>query len=279
MVLEPHIFDATVMHHRHQPKPHGFTYSSSYMSLPISKGGTAYPKDMLAINKLALLSFYEKDHGDRDGSDLYDWVHAILKKEGLEKVTKHISLITLPRIFGYVFNPVSFWLCLDENKNIRALISEVNNTFGDTHTYLCANHDHQPIEPDQWLTSRKLLYVSPFIKREGGYKFRISLQKNKLAVWVNHFTDGDDLLLSTSLIGELKPFSKNALRLTFLKFPFTAVKTITLIHWQALKLWLKGIKYVSRPAHGKPSTSTHLEKRDQMHHESKDTKKAAKESL
>jgi len=141
MGVEPQLLTGKVMHGRLFPKRNNFTYGIYYLTIPLSKLGNL----QIAHNRFAPLSFYDRDHGNCDGSDLESWARTILNDHNLDKANGDITLICMPRIFGYVFNPVSFWLCHDKKKNLRAVLCEVHNTFGERHTYICSHKDQRPI--------------------------------------------------------------------------------------------------------------------------------------
>ncbi len=251
MEIIPQLFTARVMHKRLFPKVNQFTYGIYYLALPLSKLSDTELKKSLPINRSGLLSFRTRDYGPRKNNsspqDLENWIREILASRNLDAEIKNIVLISMPRVLGYGFNPVSFWMCFDTENKLRAILCEVNNTFGETHSYLCVNKDLSPIKEDDWLTSEKLFHVSPFIAREGSYKFRFSLNQDKLAIWINYHDENDNKQLVTSLIGSLAPLTKKSLRNAFWKHPLVTLKTIALIHWQALKLFSKGIKYNDKP--------------------------------
>ncbi|MBM3617304.1 MAG: DUF1365 domain-containing protein, partial [Alphaproteobacteria bacterium] len=140
--LNPAIITAKVMHKRLFPKVNQFTYGVYYLALPLSR------LDNLPLPPVA--AFRLKDHGARDGSDLKTWIDDILREKGIEADGERV-LIAMPRVLGYGFNPVSFWLCLDRQNHIRAMLYEVNNTFGETHSYLCSHADGRPIKSDDVL--------------------------------------------------------------------------------------------------------------------------------
>lgn len=239
MEIAPQIFTAKVMHKRFFPKENQFTYGVYYVALPLQQ------LDRISIR--GITSFHSKDHGARDGSDLHGWLTNILAEYGLRETVSHTMLIAMPRIFGYVFNPVSFWLCFDDQKQLRAVLCEVNNTFGETHSYLCAHADHRPINADDWLEADKVFHVSPFLKREGRYKFRFSVQGQKLGIWIDFFDGESNKQLITALTGTLAPLSSSSLRLAFFKHPLVTLKAIALIHFQAIKLMRNGIEYIRKP--------------------------------
>jgi len=256
MAIGASIFNANVAHKRLFPKVNSFNYNIYYIALPLEKiNDIANSKLAIAINKYATLSFYQKDHGNKDGSNLEEWIRGILKKYKINEHVKDITLIAMPRVFGYVFNPVSFWMCFDKNDRLIAILSEVNNTFGESHSYLCYNKDLSEIKKDNYIESEKLFHVSPFLKREGHYKFRFSLKEDKLGIWIDFYDKDGNKQLITSLIGSLSPLTKSNLRKAFLTHPMVTFKTIILIHWQAIKLLVKGIKYIPKPKQLKNKTS------------------------
>jgi len=174
------------------------------------------------------------------------WARKILNKNNINNV-KEVILITLPRVLGYVFNPVSFYFCYDKNENLKAVICEVNNTFKETHIYLCKPEKGDSIEDNDWLESKKMFHVSPFFKREGYYQFRFSSKKENLGIWINYFDNDNTKLLSTSVVGQFVEASKSNLRKAFWNYPLITFKTIFLIHWQAVKIISKKIRYIPKP--------------------------------
>lgn len=256
MELAPKILFGRVMHKRLFPRANAFNYGIYYIACPLSQIKNLADGWRFNINKFGLLSFYERDHGARDGSDLNGWAKNILEKYNVKAADGEIVLITLPRVLGYVFNPVSFWLCYDKSSNIRAVICEVNNTFGETHSYLCAHHDHRPIEEDDWLEGEKLFHVSPFMTREGFYKFRFAIKSDKVRIHIDYYDGTQKKKLLTAVTADQKPFSRAALRKAFWAYPLITIKTIFLIHWQAIKLVLKKIQYVPKPVQKNEKLST-----------------------
>jgi DUF1365 family protein len=241
--IEPQIFFGKVMHGRLFPKRNNFTYGIYYLSLPVSK----IKNTPIAYNRFAALSFYDRDHGLCDGSSLEEWARKILNDYKVEEANGEIKLICMPRVLNYVFNPVSFWLCNDKEGKLRAVLCEVHNTFGERHTYICAHEDHRPISHKDTLKGDKIFHVSPLLKREGHYIFRFDLRDDKFAVWIDFYNDEGKKQLVTSLIGDFEGMTTRNLNKAFWSYPLITLKATTLIHWQALKLLAKGIKYISRP--------------------------------
>ena len=161
----------------------------------------------------------------------------------------------MPRIMGFVFNPVSFWLCHDEQNQLRAIIYEVNNTFGETHSYVCAKHDGTIIKEDDWIIARKEFHVSPFLPREGHYQFRINSVNKKIGLWIDYYNKEGERTLTTSLKGTLEPLTQVSVKKAFWRTPLVTMQAISLIHWQALKLKAKGIQFFSLPKQKKERVS------------------------
>ncbi len=247
----PQVLFGKVMHARLFPKENAFRYGIYYISLPLSK----IDKMPLSYNRFAAMSFYDRDHGDCDGSSLQSWAKKALKKYGISKADGEITLLCMPRVFGYVFNPVSFWICQDKKGDVRAVICEVHNTFGERHSYICAHPDQRPIKEKDVLKGDKLFHVSPFMEREGHYTFRFDFRDNQFGAWIDFFGANGEKKLITSLVGDMQEMHKPTLRRAFWAYPLVTFKAIALIHWQAVKIVLKGIKYIPKPAQKRPRHS------------------------
>ena len=246
MDITPQIYTAKVMHKRLFPKVNQFTYGVYYVVLPLP--ATPLPSQ--------LVSFHNKDHGARDGGDVGAWARTLLKTYGLDALVENITLTTMPRVLGYAFNPVSFFMCMDKDNQLRAVICEVHNTFGEQHSYLCARADHAPLSPDEWLEADKLFHVSPFLPRNGHYKFRFALAGERLGIWIDYYDVQHNKQLITSLTGKFTPLNAASLRRAFWSHPLVTLKVIVLIHWQALKLTGKFIRYIAKPLQLLERTST-----------------------
>ncbi len=156
-----------------------------------------------------------------------------------------IEILAQPRILGHVFNPVSFWICRDAEGAVRVVISEVANTYGDRHSYLCYRDDLAPITAQDRLSAQKIFHVSPFQRITGSYEFRFDLRDDRIGVWID-FTGGNGGVIAT-LVGPRKPLSNRGLVMACLRRPFGSRRVLALIHWQALKLWWKGARFRNRP--------------------------------
>ncbi len=234
---------AKVFHARHFPKQNSFLYKVYYLLLDIDK--LPFKSRFISFGKFNLFSFYRTDHCKHDKNlDLQNWIKNILAKENIKP--HRIMLLAHPRILGYVFNPVSFWFCLNEKEELIAVLAEVNNTFNEAHSYLIFNQDKSVIKGDQEHFAKKEFHVSPFFKREGKYRFKFDYNAQKIKVFIDYLVD-DKLMLQTSLNASCKPLSDIELIKAFFTIPFLTFKVIFLIHYQALKIIFKGIKYIKKP--------------------------------
>ncbi len=251
MVLTPSIMRGHVMHARLSPRKNAFRYGIYYLAFPISQAQSL----PVPVDRFAPLSFSSKDHGPRDGSDLCVWVKKILDDYGIQEADGEIVLVCMPCVLGYVFNPVSFWLCYDKNQNIRAVLCEVHNTFNETHTYICAHSDYRPINGQDTLWAKKLFHVSPFLERVGAYKFQFDIEAERFNVSIDYYNQDGAQQLLTYLRGSFEPMTKSSLRRAFWGYPLVTFKAVALIHWQAIKLLAKGIGYIRRPLQNNEKTS------------------------
>jgi DUF1365 family protein len=241
-----------VRHKRLRPASNAFSYGVYTLRLPLraragrQARGSQRDSRLFATNRFGLLSFYDSDHG-ADGQTALQWIESMLHENGIHDATGEIFLHTFPRVLGYVFNPVSFWFCRDRSGALRAVLCEVNNTFGETHCYLVHHDDNRPIGPDAWLEGRKAFHVSPFLPIEGGYRFRFRLDDEYAHVDVNYH-DADGLMLATSVGGRREALDDRTVLRRFLGNPTMTLAVIVRIHWQALHLWRKRARFYRKPA-------------------------------
>jgi DUF1365 family protein len=240
------IVTAQVFHARTRPKRNAFRYGVYYLRLKLEELSAPGKCALFSLDRFNLFSIRAGDY--RTGPlAARQAVAAALAEFGVTEADGQIELITMPRVLGFAFNPVSFWLCHDRDKNLRAVIATVNNTFGERHRYLCCHADHRPIRGDDWLEAKKIFHVSPFLAVEGTYRFRFDCPPDKVAIWINHH-DAEGLLLSTSLIGKTEPLTSARLLFYFFRYPLVTLKVVALIHYQAVKLFLKGMRHYRKPA-------------------------------
>jgi DUF1365 family protein len=232
-------------HGRKGAVENAFRYSIDYVLLDPEDDGPL--PALFSRNGRNLVSVHDIDHGGAPGQGRgVAWVRQVLDTHELQFQRGRILLLTQPRVLGYVFNPVSFWLCYDTDEELRVVIAEVSNTFGDRHSYLCHTDNMSPITPDTAMHAQKIFHVSPFQKVEGGYTFRFNITKDRIGIWID-YSAGKGGLIAT-LCGPRTPMTTGGLVRAALRRPLGARRVMALIHWQALKLWWKGAKYAPRPA-------------------------------
>jgi DUF1365 family protein len=202
---------------------------------------------LFSLDRWNLFSLHRSDHGPRDGGDLEPWIRALLASEGVTAADGEIVLQAFPRVLGYVFNPVSFWLCHDREGGLRAVLAEVNNTFGERHNYLVAHPDGQPIRPGDTLEARKVFHVSPFFPVQGRYRFRFAGGSRFSAAFID-YDDAEGPVLRTSISGRAAPLETRGLLRAFFGYPAFTLGVVARIHWQALKLWWKGVPFFRKPS-------------------------------
>jgi DUF1365 family protein len=220
-----------------------FRYGIDYVLLDAETPGKA-PR-LFGRNRGRLMSLWDVDHGGppKQGEGAA-WVRRVLSEQGLPAPAR-IDLLAQPRILGHVFNPVSFWLCHDEQGALRVVLAEVTNTYGDRHSYLCHRPDHAPITREDTLTASKLLHVSPFQPIAGGYQFRFDIRPDKIHIVID-FNAGPHGVIAT-LTGPRQPLTNRSILTACLRRPFGSRRVLALIHWQALRLWWKGAAFRNRP--------------------------------
>lgn len=241
----PRIYVGRVMHHRLLPKPHRFSYAHYFLRITLSNLA-ALRVPFFSLERFNLFSFYRRDHGARDGSDLSVWARQLLRANGITAANGEIYLHTMPRILGYVFNPVSFWFCHDQAGEMRAVLCEVNNTFGERHIYLLAHDDQSPIQEHQELRCRKIFHVSPFMATQGSYRFNFRWREQAVFC-IQHYSPDDTLLLVTALSGKPQSYSSRALIQLFFRHFWLTAAVMLRIHIQAFLLWCKGLQFFSKP--------------------------------
>lgn len=236
-----------VMHERHVQAHNRFIYPTAFLRLPLGRLDTLQVP-LLGIDRPNVFAVYSRDHGARDGSPLLPWIRGVLDRHGVgELCDGEVVLQTMPRIFGFVFNPVSFWFCHDHARNLRVVLAEVNNTFGERHNYLVHHPDLRPIAAGDELRARKCFHVSPFFPVRGEYRFRFERQGEVHAVSVDLWDEGA-LRLSTRLSGRAQALDGSAMRKWLLHQPFMTLGVVARIHWQALRLALRRVSFHRKPA-------------------------------
>ena len=241
----PSVIHGSVMHRRLRPAPNRFTYGAFSFALPLSRLAEL-PALGIALNRRALVSFHERDHGERDGSALLPWIRKLLATEGVA-ADGEVVLYAFPRMLGYVFNPVSFWVCHDREHNVRAVLCEVCNTFGEQHNYLLAHADGRPLMSGETLRARKVFHVSPFCEVKGDYRFRFHFAPERWLARIDYDDEAGEALLETSVSGAALPLSRAAVRGLLWRYRWFTLGVLVRIHWQAVRLWVKRVPYIAKP--------------------------------
>jgi len=240
---KPWLYRGTVSHSRLSPRQHSFSYPAFFICFPLQEKSRLQSR-FFSLNRFNLFSYHDADHGD--GQDGVIWVRQILEKENIRSADGGIWLLCLPRMLGFVFNPVSFWFCHDREENLRAIICEVNNTFGEKHCYLLQAPAEEVIDSQTDLQARKIFHVSPFFDVSGEYRFRFQQGTDLRTASINYLQDGVTVL-KTAITGTAQPLTdRNLLRL-FISLGWSTLLVVFRIHWQALRLWLKGIPFHRKP--------------------------------
>lgn len=234
------------MHARHSPKQHALSYGVWYLCAKMSELPALWALRWLSQNKFNLYGLRDGDYGTAPRQSIASWPAAVKAEYALTEADGDVTFITMPRLLGYGFNPVSFWFYHDKAGTIRAVLAEVHNTFGERHCYLCRHGDNRPIVETDWLHADKVFHVSPFMNVSGTYDFRFKLSDTEVGVWIN-YNDNGQRMLSTSLTGHRRPLTNSRLFLAFFQYPFVTIKVIAMIHWHAIRLILKGIRYNTKP--------------------------------
>ncbi|MDH4449316.1 MAG: DUF1365 domain-containing protein [Rhodoferax sp.] len=235
-----------VRHARLRPVGNAFVYGTYFLMLPL-RSMASHGSGALARNRFAGLSFFDTDHGDgrpaAQGGALA-WLDQLLASQGITDATGEVWLHCYPRVLGFTFKPVSFWYCHRPDGSLRAILVEVNNTFGERHCYLL-NHPRY----GQELRADKVFHVSPFCGVEGGYRFRFLLTADhRRTVARIDYDDAAGPLLQTSVSGRLQALTAANQRHALWRYPAMTLGVVARIHWQALKLWVKKVPFFRKPA-------------------------------
>ena len=243
MIKNSFIYSGNVVHKRFKPKVHYFKYKVFSLLIDLSEIESMEKNlKIFSFNKFNIISFYNKDHGARDGSSIKDWVINNLKKNNIDTNNVKIKLLCYPRIFGYVFNPLSVFYIYDKNLNLISILYEVKNTFGEQHTYIFKTGIRHNLLQHM---CKKKFHVSPFIEMNCIYFFRLLKPGNKISVIIDQ-NDEDGKILYASQDGIKSDLTNVNLIKSYLKHPLMTFKIILAIHFEAFRIWTKGIKFINK---------------------------------
>lgn len=250
-VLTSCMYAGTVVHKRLEPKQHGFSYRVFALSLDVDEIDRL-DRDLrlFSRNRRNALSFWDADLGEAGARPVGDKVRTLLAAAGLSEYAARIELVCYPRILGYVFNPLSVYFCRDGSDRVGAVIYEVTNTFGERKSYLVKVTGAAGSAVVQ--NCAKELYVSPFTAAEGSYSFHVVPPSERVVLGVALRTSGRPVL-KTHFRGERVPLSDRAIAAMLARHPLMTFKVVAAIHYEAFRLWAKGVPLVER--HGSPAYS------------------------
>jgi uncharacterized protein len=243
MIKNSYIYTGTVIHKRFKPKIHFFSYKVFSLLIDLSELDLMHKTlKLFSYDKFNIISFFNKDHGPRDGSSVKNWVLQNLKKNNIETNDIQIKILCYPRIFGYVFNPLSVFYIYDKNSELISILYEVKNTFGEQHVYVFKTKKNQDLIQH---VCKKKFHVSPFIQMDCVYFFRLLKPSNKVSVIID-LNDQEGKILYASQDGIKSDLNNKNLIKSYLKHPLMSLKIILAIHFEAFKLWTKGIKFIKK---------------------------------
>jgi len=257
------LYFGEVMHARLKPVGHRFNYRVMSLLIDLDRLAAADRQSPLfGVNRAALYSFHERDHGDRDGASLRAYAERCAAQHDIDLNGGRVWLLCYPRLLGYTFNPLSVYFCYRADGALSLVIYEVRNTFGEIHAYVLPVRPSDITEAGVRQQQDKLFYVSPFVEMAMRYHFRVSPPGERVKLRILE-TDRDGPLLSATFSGCRRALTTSALLRSFFSLPLVTLKIVAAIHWEALRLWLKGMRLAERPdAAGANASNTALASRE-----------------
>lgn len=244
------LYRGQLVHERRIAPRYRFSYRVFSLLLDIDRLDEADRRHrFFSHNRFNLIGFRDSDFGPKDGTPLRPWIDARLAEAGLDLAGGTVHILCYPRVLGYVFNPLTLWFCRHADGSLRAVLAEVRNTFGEWHGYLL--HDDGAALPERLRDAApKIFHVSPFLPRDGHYQFRLQTPGARYGATVNwHDADHPDepALIAVQTGARCRGGDRGLLHVA-VTVPFMTLKVIAAIHWQALKIWLRGGRFHRRPA-------------------------------
>lgn len=236
------IYKGRVRHTRTRPVSHKLEYRVYYGWFDIDELDKLDRElRLFSLERFNLFGFSRRDHGPDDGSSLRSWATATLGERGIDLEDGHIMLLAHPRVLGQVFNPISVWYCYNAAGQLTALIHEVRNTFGDKHCYVVAVEGN-----DLGHEFEKKMHVSPFNDLSSTYRFSLNIPGERLTLSIDQHDDEGSFLRAGLALSRIPLTDSNLFRL-FWSHPLLTAKVVTAIHWEAIRLWIKGARYHRHP--------------------------------
>lgn len=239
------LYPGRVTHHRLRPRDHRLAYRVWSMLIDLDELSTLDRRlRLFSVDRFNLFSFHARDRGDRTGRDLKGQVERAMRRAGLEPDGGPIRLFTMPRLLGWAFNPLSIFFCHARDGRLVAILWEVDNTFGERHGYLIPVEETADGEIRQ--TCDKAFHVSPFMDMAQTYAFRVKPPEELFSLVID-VHDAEGRILSTRHLARRREPTDRALLALFFSVPFLTLRVVGGIHWEALKLWAKGVKLRGKP--------------------------------
>ncbi len=239
------LYVGRVHHHRFRPRRHRLSYRVFWMLLDLDELDVlAHRLRFFSRNRFNIYSFRDADYGDRSGRPLREQIDGLLAEAGIPWDGGPARLLTMPRILGYAFNPLSTYFCYRKDGCLCAIVYEVHNTFGETHSYV------EPVEArcDRVRqTAGKAFHVSPFMQMAMTYQFEVEPPGQGVSVAING-DDQEGRIIAASLAGERRELTDGALLRLLATHPLLTLKVTAAIHWQALRLLAKRVPWFTHPA-------------------------------
>ena len=245
MICRSALYVGAVMHRRLRPTVHQFRYRAFWLLIDLDELPALTARlRLFSHNRFNLFALHEADQGDGGTTPIRIQAERLLSEAGIDFAGGSIRLLCMPRTLGYSFNPISIYFCHRPGGELAAIIYEVHNTFGERHSYV-ASIETKSGEIRQ--NCRKSFYVSPFMDMDLAYHFRLTEPAERVAVGISA-SKGGERVLNASLTGLRRELTDGALLSIFLRMPLITAKVTLAIHWEALRLWLKGMRLRTRPA-------------------------------
>lgn len=240
------LYVARVSHRRRIPPLYRFVYRLFYFLIDVDRIDEAAGRlRLFSHNRFNVLALHDRDHGDGSGGSLREWAEKMLCQRDIALAGGRIRLLCIPRLLGFAFNPISLWYCEHADGSLRAVIAEVRNTFGEKHCYVLASGGAPLAYEEPW-DKDKCFHVSPFLDLVGRYRFIVSRPDDRLRV-VIHETRDDRPILDATLAADRRELRDGTILRQVLRMPGTTIKVVAAIHWEALKLWLRGARFHRKP--------------------------------
>jgi DUF1365 family protein len=243
-IVRSHVLEGRVRHRRLQPFGYALDHAVWYAALDLAElDAIDRGLRLVSRNRRNVLTFRDDDHLPAPATDLAHDIRVHLAGEGIDVAGWRITLVTNLRVLGYVFNPASFFLCRDAAGDLRTVVVEVHNTHGERHLYTLHATDDPGATPNRLGGGMaKAFYVSPFLEMDGRYAVQVRDEADGLTIAINE-RHGDRPMLTTSLVLRRRPLTDRTLLAMLVRHPLVPQRTIGLIHWHALRLWLRGARF------------------------------------